>query len=189
MDFEQRQKRSRKLFITDEVINSMKKLNILDDTIKDELLFNWHRYLLRLSKKRNNSDEVGIILFHSEDEVIYHIMYGSENNLSFINYPDVKSLVDNTEESVFIFMHNHPKNSSFSEIDLKSFLYTPSIYLMTAVGNDGRVYSLQKTKSYNQYTATSYYSHIFETVKQGSAVDTFLYSCKNCGLIYKCGGI
>lgn len=61
-----------------------------------------------------------------------------------------------------IFIHNHPKNSTFSEVDLKSFLVADSLLMITVVCNSGRVYSLTKGHGFDVFKAISYYNYIYD---------------------------
>ena len=44
-----------------------------------------------------------------------------------------------------IFVHNHPSGLTFSENDIKGFINSADMALLTAVGNNGSVYALQKS--------------------------------------------
>lgn len=47
-----------------------------------------------------------------------------------------------------IFMHSHPSGLTFSESDIRDFINNFDMELLTAVGNNGKVYVLQKTGGY-----------------------------------------
>ena len=49
-----------------------------------------------------------------------------------------------------IIMHNHPSGLTFSPKDLLSFAKNPSIKMLTAVGNDGSVYAIERTSHTNE---------------------------------------
>ena len=48
-----------------------------------------------------------------------------------------------------IFVHNHPSGLTFSENDIKGFINSADMELLTAVGNNGSVYALQKSDDYS----------------------------------------
>lgn len=48
-----------------------------------------------------------------------------------------------------IFVHNHPSGLTFSENDIKGFINSADMALLTAVGNNGSVYALQKSDDYS----------------------------------------
>ena len=49
----------------------------------------------------------------------------------------------------YIAMHNHPDGLTFSEADISSFLQMRNMKILTAVGNDGTVYMLEKLPSFS----------------------------------------
>ena len=57
-----------------------------------------------------------------------------------------------------VVMHNHPRNGLFSGADIRSFIDFNSIYLMTAVCNDGTIYMLRKEKNFNPLLMQKYYN-------------------------------
>lgn len=48
-----------------------------------------------------------------------------------------------------IAMHNHPSGGTFTHTDLVSFVRVPSMQTLTAVGNNGAIYTLTKTQGYS----------------------------------------
>lgn len=48
-----------------------------------------------------------------------------------------------------IFIHNHPSGLTFSMADIENFGTRFNLETMTAIGNDGAIYLLQKTGAYN----------------------------------------
>lgn len=50
----------------------------------------------------------------------------------------------NTQSCIFI--HNHPNNSMPSINDIRTFIATPEMLIMAAVGNDGKVRYVLKTE-------------------------------------------
>lgn len=80
-----------------------------------------------------------------------------------------------------LFFHNHPKNSCFSEKDLESFLTSDAIIMMSVVCNNGRLYYLIKTDTFDRYAALNYYGKIYEKTENGS-IQEFLRTCGSIGL-------
>lgn len=50
-----------------------------------------------------------------------------------------------------VAMHNHPSGGTFTHTDLVSFVRVPSMQVLTAVGNNGALYTLTKSQGYNDY--------------------------------------
>ena len=104
------------------------------------------------------------------------------------NVPEARDMFYTSPKNSLIFIHNHPKNSTFSEVDLKSFLAADSLLMMTVVCNNGRIYSLTKEEGFDDFEAISYYNSIFDSVNyEDSAVAEFLRTCSKVKLIYGYG--
>lgn len=53
----------------------------------------------------------------------------------------------------YIVIHNHPSGELFSESDIQQFLLNDNIKMLTAVGNNGYVYAIEKVQSFEKYSA------------------------------------
>lgn len=139
--FEQLQKRTSKLQITQAAINNVRKIE-LNGFDKEELLQiqTLHKELLRYSMRNNDSNEVGMLV--SLIDWKYIVICGTENGISLSVVPQAKELVCTAPRNSLLFLHNHPKNSTFSETDLESFLTADSILMATVVCNNGKQYFL-----------------------------------------------
>ena len=144
-----------------------------------------HKELLRYSMKNNNSNEVGMLV--SLIDWKYIVIYGTENGISLSTVPQAKELVCTAPRNSLLFLHNHPKNSIFSETDLESFLTADSILMATVVCNNGKQYFLAKTPLFDKYKALVYYDEVYGLTEEGS-VKEFLRTCKKAGLDYNYGG-
>lgn len=49
-----------------------------------------------------------------------------------------------------IAIHNHPSGTTFTHQDILNFIKSDSMQLLTAVGNDGHVYAIEKLKNYTR---------------------------------------
>lgn len=68
-------------------------------------------------------------------------------------------MVKNTNNyDSIVIMHNHPRNGLFSSADIQSFIDFDSVYLMTAVCNDGTIYMVRKEKNFNPLLMQKYYN-------------------------------
>lgn len=172
--------------ITQTVIDSLRKIK-LDGFDEDELqkIQTLHKKLLKYSMKNNNSNEVGMLVNLTDWK--YIVILGTENGISLSTVPQAKELVCTAPRNSLLFLHNHPKNSIFSETDLESFLTADSILMATVVCNNGRQYFLIKTALFDKYKALVYYDEMYDLTKEGS-VKEFLRTCKKAGLDYNYGG-
>lgn len=184
--FEQLQKRTSKMQITHETVDSVRKIS-MDGFDNEELekIQSLHKELLRYAMKNNDSNEVGMLV--SLIDWKYIVVCGSENGISLGTVPKARELVCTAPKNSLLFLHNHPKNTAFSETDLESFLTADSILMVTVVCNNGRQFFLSKTAQFDKYKALVYYDEVYGITEEGS-VKEFLRTCKKAGLDYNYGG-
>lgn len=117
----------------------------------------------------------------------YITICGTENGISLASIPQARELVCTAPKNSLLFLHNHPKNTTFSETDLESFLTADSIWMVTVVCNNGRQFFLSKTVQFDKFQALVYYDDVYGLSEEGS-VKEFLRTCKKVGLDYSYGG-
>ena len=184
--FFQQIKRTKKMVINQEIIDIIKRILIPGfddeelDTIKD-----LQKKLLTRSMKKNKSDEVGMLVDLQDWSDI--IVNGTENRITLTRDKRAYNLLCTAPKNSLLFFHNHPKNSCFSERDLESFLTSDAIIMMSVVCNNGRLYYLIKTDTFDRYAALNYYDKIYEKTENGS-VREFLRTCGSIGLKFIYGG-
>ena len=135
--------------IDDDVIERIAKIRAFQDSEMNELLYQHHKKLLHYSKNKNESNEVGFFwdLNHYDDEPLK--IKGKRNGFSMNDNPDVKGLVDSRHIMSVVVMHNHPRNGLFSSKDINTFADYDSIFMMTAVCNDGTIYMMRKEENFS----------------------------------------
>lgn len=72
-----------------------------------------------------------------------------------------------------ILIHNHPSSLTFSATDVASFILDPELEMMTAVGNRGNVFLMQKTKHYNAAEFLKAYGTELQILKQTESVEKY----------------
>lgn len=75
-----------------------------------------------------------------------------------------------------IAIHNHPSGNIFTHTDIRRFIETPDLMLLSAVGNNGKVYTIEKTKDFDGFSASAKVIKIiekFDSCKYNS-VDEYL---------------
>ena len=82
-------------------------------------------------------------------------------------------------------MHNHPKNGLFSEVDLRTFITSSSLYGMTAVCNDGTIYMMYKTENFNKEKVQDMYNRNVN-LGQYSGIKAVAKNARKLGLVYRC---
>ncbi len=165
--FFQQAKRTTKMIITPENIDSIKRISIpgFDDEEID-IIKDLHKKLLKRSMYKNESNEVGMLVNLQDWSDI--MVNGTENGVTLKNNAMAYDLLCTAPKNSLLFFHNHPRNSCFSERDLESFLTSDAIIMISVVCNNGRLYYLIKTNGYNKDIALFYYDKIYEEAESGS---------------------
>lgn len=195
-DFQQK-KRDRPIAITDIAISKVPRTKFNGFSNKhNEFIQEKHKELLTLAKKlnqsfRTNLMEVGILIdIHSWE---YWIINGKEPREvkmedNMLAYAKLKRSYKNQ----LMFMHNHPSTGTFSGVDLFTFCKYDSLYIITAIGNDGCVYSLTKKNTFEKDRVTSEYTRLIKLYinypNNGTmAMREILNNASKLGLEYKKG--
>ena len=113
---------------------------------------------------KNNHNEVSFV-FNEKFETIGKEFVGTDDKLDFGN-----ALIDKGKN--LIVMHNHPRNSSFSDTDLVFLLEHDNIKTFTIVKNNGSVETIIKSFNYNQAEAKKIFSRCYKKhIKTGSDIE------------------
>lgn len=141
-----------------------------------------HKELLSLSMRRNKSDEVGFLIDITNWERL--VVWGDSHGIIMDSFPEARSLLDTAWNNHLIFLHNHPNNSCFSGNDLKSFCKHKSLYMITAIQNNGNIHVLAKTSAFYPEALLFEYN---KYVEQQKGVVNVLRQASKLGLQYKYG--
>lgn len=150
-------KRNRPVKITDIAISKVPKMDLSEFSEKENLFMQeQHKLLLSISKEKNNSREVGILV----DIINWDtwVILGEANEIETRSNPDAYKAMKESRKNTMMFMHNHPSTGTFSGTDFKTFCLNDSLYIMTVVGNDGSVRTLRKLNGFDGGEALAYYS-------------------------------
>ena len=129
--------------ITDKAIESVPKIKIDGYTDEQcELIQQHHKELLKYSRDNNNSKEVAFVMDSSMSSRKEFI--GSDDKLDFGSELYGKDL---------FVMHNHPRNSSFSDRDIRFIIENDNIKTLTIIKNNGSVEVLTKSGVYEKRKA------------------------------------
>ena len=146
--------------ITDETISRIAKIKAFEDSSMNNRLYEFHKQLLRRAQKYDGGNrEVGLFwdLNHVEEAPL--VIIGNRNSIEIRQNERVNYLVRNCiNVSNVVMMHNHPRNGLFSSVDIQSFIDFNSIFMMTAVCNDGTIYMLKKEIIFDPFLARKYYN-------------------------------
>lgn len=103
------------------------------DSAQQRKLQNEHRKLLVRAAGKPAGTEVGATFTISMQPL--HQMTGKDA-AAHIRIPD--------EPLPYIAIHSHPSGNTFSESDLINFVNRDNMKILTAIGNNGRVYAVEK---------------------------------------------
>lgn len=169
-----------KVFITEQAIEKVKQIDIegyesLSNKIKEV-----HQGILRVSKEKNNSNEVAKVISTDGKESDY--ILGGQSEVNIEANADVYHWLRNSKPSSLVICHNHPGLSYFSEQDLFVFIKYDSVGVMTIVTNTGKLYSVYKN---NKFRYKDFYPIIIEISKKYKGetfVDMVMKSSYNYGV-------
>lgn len=186
-ELHQAKKKNKKITITDIAIDKVPYVAV-PGLIREEnsMLQNTHKELLRIAKNKNNSNEVAVILNLVASRKV--VIMGDESSVKAGTSPEATGLFFSSKERELMYLHNHPKGSSFSLNDIVTFLSDDRIRLLSVVTNQGAVYVLHKREGYNYKKAYSLIREIMLKYKQSSeysdVIKAFLRQCKKVGIDY-----
>lgn len=145
--------------IDDNVIEKITCVQAFKDANMNIKLHNHHKKLLRYAKNRNSNKEVGFFWDLNDVEKECLKIKGKLEGFNISENPEVNQLIKyNTKVMSVVVMHNHPRNGLFSRADIRSFIDFDTIFLMTAVCNDGTIYILRKERNFNPLLMEKYYN-------------------------------
>lgn len=118
--------------------------------------------------------EVGILASLNMDKNIYTpkedaslkegiVFYGNYYKIKVSEDSRYINAVANAKGRNLIFMHNHPSGSSFSYEDIHTFVNEKAIQIITAIGNNGRIYVISKGLFYDNRKVNSF---LLEEIKR-----------------------
>lgn len=143
--------------ISNETINAICRIKAFDCKEMNDILYKLHKNLLEYAMNKNKSWEVGVFLNLNNTDEMY-IVKGVMNGIDMRVEPRVINLIKYNPLCSVAVLHNHPRNGLFSGKDVSTFCDYNSIYLMTAVCNDGTIYMMRKEKNFNPLLLKEYYN-------------------------------
>jgi len=185
---EQAKKRDHKIYITDVAVDKVSKVDIpiLYDE-QNKRIFENHKELLRISKNKNDSNEVALLFDLNSDETT--VKLGDEHEVNIFLNPNAVSMADHSDLNSLFLAHNHPSTQDFSYSDLGVFLMNDSIGGISVVSNMGDVHILFKSESYDFDRAYEYISSIrakysdYDAEVDKAIVKEFLKNSKKIGVM------
>lgn len=127
--------------ITDKAIERVPKVDI--DGYSEEQrveIQKQHKELLKFSKEHNQNKEVAFVF--REDLTDKTPLLGADDHLDFGTSLSGKG-------NNLMILHNHPRNSNFSDVDISLFKNLKSLKTLTIVKNNGDVEFITKGDNFN----------------------------------------
>lgn len=128
--------------ITDKAIDRVPKVDISGYTDEQcKYIQQQHRELLKYARDKNNCNEVAFVFrkdFSDRSEFL-----GTDDSLS------LGTALMGKGNDIFV-MHNHPRNSSFSDTDIAFLLGTDNVKTLSVIKNNGLLEVLTKTQHFNK---------------------------------------
>ena len=168
------------IVITDDIIENLHTPAVAGwSQVKNDRLNTEHRALLRLAQQHPAGVEV--------------MAWYDDNLDSKIISVGTQGTVKADTSSGAIYIHNHPSGNTFTLKDVRHFLLRDNMKVLTAVGNNGIVYLLQKAE---HYSFTEIYHSLQEIIqvtpdfedspeKYIDFMEKFLLNVREYGLIYR----
>lgn len=197
-ELEMVKKRNHKVMITDEAIRKVPRIqykNIPEseyNTIQELA-----KYVLRISKSENNSNEVALTYSMNSSEYIRRgeeyigVALGEEHGVDPLSSTVAYHLLSSTRECVVLVLHNHPSLSDFSLSDVKFLLQYASVKMMVVITNLGSISYLVKGKKYVFEDAVALFNESVSMSNEAKnlkalqkAADYFLKNCYRAGIDY-----
>ncbi len=142
--------------VTDEAIQRVPQIRPQGWTTEQaERLQEAHRDLLRAVQSKPVGTEAGRI-YRPDMSPISQLITG-ETGRHQVSLPSC--------EVPHIIIHSHPDGQVFSGTDIRKFISSSSMEMMTAVGNNGTLYIIRKTSDYDGFQAYRQYLEL-ETILQ-----------------------
>lgn len=156
--------------ITDDTIQRIAKVDAFGNLEMNNMMYEHHKKLLNIAKKYGDK-EVGLFWNMNDITKPPLVLLGERNGIDVSCNKEVNSLVKyNRNAMSVVIMHNHPRNGLFSSQDVQSFIDFNSIYIMTAICNDGTIYMMRKEINFDPFLLKRYYDEGLDiSIKMWSA--------------------
>lgn len=95
------------------------------------------------------------------------------------------------QQEPYIAVHNHPSGMTFSPGDIFNFTRRDNMRMLSAVGNNGVVYAMEKSADFNRLAVQGAYEKMRARIEQEktvsgilNAIDDFLKEAQTYGIQY-----
>lgn len=142
--------------ITQATIDSIPKIvpRGFTDEMADQLQEAYRDILTEAMKQGNSPIEAGVV-FNTRMERVTTVTLGESDHIDLLS-PD----------EPYISIHSHPDSLIFSAKDLQTFAGNSDMRMMSVVGNNGTIYTLQRTDDYDGFLFWKDFSEVQVKLKQ-----------------------
>ncbi len=183
---EQAKKRDHKIMVTDVAISKVPYVEVPGFTAEqNQLLQQINRDVLRTAMESNYSNEVALVYNLYTAERVF--VLGDENHIDTEGDLNVRMLQGRSYAFELAISHNHLSTSNFSFADIDYFIANDYFGLMSVVTNQGEVYVLLKTSSFDYDKVREVEKALMEEYsleRQEEITKEFLKRCKEGGILY-----
>ena len=170
-----------KIFIKDSIIKCLKLVKIETLSGENQMAIHLaHKEILKLSKEKNNSDEVVIIVDLFENKFLTP-EFGNSTFTNIIHLENAIAL-DKGDYQRCALCHNHPGCGNFSLNDIREFIICDSIKVITIVTNNGKVMYLVKDKKYVGSKAIEFMKNCIQHGNEEKVVEIFFNNLYHLGI-------
>lgn len=197
---EQSKVRNRPIKITDIAISKVPRAQLFGLTDSENTIIQeYHKLLLQnareLCERYGRNDMECAMVVSILDMTKGFLIKGSPGKVDFYADEEARVFIKSARARSLVYMHNHPSTGTFSADDIKTFVYREAFRTMTAVGNDGSVYIIEKTyKADCDRFIADYFKKAREYKEQGivnngtMAINDMLKIAGEYGIVYRKGG-
>lgn len=97
-----------------------------------------------------------------------------------VGEPDRARVKIPTFQQPYLVMHNHPDGSPFSPNDLRNFANNPNIRVATVVGNNGKVYALEKLDGFDEKAVKGIADDVYDLITSASSLQQAFEAVEKC---------
>ena len=165
-----------KVNITDQAIEKVKAVGPSNASEEERTLMQeLNREILKISRDKNNGDEVAMALVNGK---FSEPVVGDVGKVNLYADPNMYHLLTSSEIGIrsVTLSHNHPGLSYFSIHDIGIFVGSPNIKTIEVVTNAGKTWYITKKDNYDDIEAMNIYKAIIKENKDDAdkAVDSYL---------------
>ena len=176
--------RGKKVFITDIAIQKVPLVAPYGADDRTALFIqDTHKKLLTFSKEQNNSNEAAGLIDLATNER-QHFVKGDETSVDVEKDAASYHWLHTKHSNSLMLCHNHPGQSYFSMNDVRFFLTQDSVGAISIVTNQGKVWLLSKTDTFDRNKAISAFKDYYKKSEEtpSTAIDNLLQNGYTYGI-------